>query len=102
MCVLRPVVCWNENNKHGMFIDKQPDPCVLTHTVQDAYKTLVGPAFEVQVGLHELLGHGSGKMFMNEKDCEGVEDPLTGTECQQRKPCLSSSTRKGWRAFSWA
>ena len=36
-------------------------PCVAPADLE-LYRAMQGPAFDVQVALHELLGHGSGKV----------------------------------------
>ncbi|KNC52859.1 uncharacterized protein AMSG_12225 [Thecamonas trahens ATCC 50062] len=57
---------------------------LLADSDQAEYKALHGPAFEVQVGLHELLGHGSGKILASAGDGslnfdrETTVSPLTG------------------------
>ncbi|XP_003391512.3 PREDICTED: dipeptidyl peptidase 3-like, partial [Amphimedon queenslandica] len=56
----------------------------LTSEDQGIFTDLRGKAFEVQVGLHELLGHGSGKLFGKDKngvfnfEQDKVINPLTG------------------------
>ncbi|VUZ52869.1 unnamed protein product [Hymenolepis diminuta] len=47
---------------------QDPTAPFLRSEDRDIYVTNVGQSFEIQVGLHELLGHGSGKFFRRNED----------------------------------
>jgi len=56
--------------------DPEPVPFIAKEDMDD-FKNLRVRAFEVQVGLHELLGHGSGRLLKTE-DIGKIHNPVTG------------------------
>ena len=60
----------------------------LEENDKDLYILWRGPSFNVQMGLNELLSHGSGKLFLQDEkgafnfDQETVINPETGEQIQ--------------------
>lgn len=74
---------------------------------QDLMRAWRAPAFEVQVGLHELLGHGSGKLLSQTGDDafnfdRNLINPLTGKAVATwYKPGQTWGSQFGKIASSW-
>lgn len=68
----------------NVIASKSTDPIdFIQESDQELYNELDSKAFEVQVGIHELLGHGSGKLFQEDDKGEfnfprDLKNPLTG------------------------
>jgi len=63
----------------------------ILNQYQELYKKYNIPAFEIQVGLHELLGHGSGKLFeesYNGKTYDTVFTDLASAMEECRAECV--------------
>merc|ERR1719171_2977684 len=80
---IRQTVGFKNVHLHNVLTSRYSDPKDVPFVAakdQDLYKKLRSHAFEVQVGLHELLGHGSGKV-LSKDDVEGknLSNPMGGT-----------------------
>ena len=56
---------------------------------QELYRALADHSFEVQVGLHELLGHGSGRLLREEADGKFNFDRAKVVSTVDNKPVTS-------------
>ena len=79
----------------------------LSDEDQELYRKLSSESFEVQVGLHELLGHGSGKLLMEDAKgnlnfAKSLKNPVTGERVASwYKPGQTWGSQFGSIASSW-